>query len=66
MDVETRKKPLPGVPTIDVFRPPMSKFVFARLVRMVCIEDTKGLYWFGWNIPTSSSLLLVLPALHLQ
>ena len=26
----------------------------------------KGLYWFGWNVPTSSSLLLVLPAFGLQ
>ena len=26
----------------------------------------KGLYRFGWNVPTSSSLLLVLPALGLQ
>ena len=26
----------------------------------------KGLYWFGRNVSTSSSLLLVLPALGLQ
>ena len=25
----------------------------------------KDLYWFGWNVPTSSLLLLVLPALGL-
>ena len=41
VDVETRKKPLPGTPTVDVFRPPMSKFVFACLARMVCSEDTR-------------------------
>ena len=26
--------------TVGVFRPSMSKFVFARLARMVCSEDT--------------------------
>ena len=41
VDVETRKKPLPGAPTIGVFGPPMSKFVFARLARIVCSEDTR-------------------------
>ena len=41
VDVETRKKPLTGVPIVDVFGPPMSKFVFARLARMVCSEDTR-------------------------
>ena len=39
--IETRKKPLPGVPTIGVFGPPMSKFVFARLAWMVCSEDKR-------------------------
>ena len=41
VDVETRKKPLLGAPTVGVFRPPMSKFVFARLARMVCSEDKR-------------------------
>ena len=41
VDIETRKKPLPGTPTVGVFRPPMSKFVFVRLARMVCSEDTR-------------------------
>ena len=36
VDVETRKKPLPGVPTVGVFEPPMSKFISARLARIVC------------------------------
>ena len=29
--------------SVGVFRPPMSKFVFVRLARMVCSEDT-GVY----------------------
>ena len=41
MDVETCKKLLPGVPTVGVFGPPMSKFVFTRLARMVCSEDIR-------------------------
>ena len=41
VDVETRKKLLPGAPTIGVFGPPTSKFVFARLARIVCSEDTR-------------------------
>ena len=41
VDVETRKKPLPDVPTVSVFGPPASKFVFARLAQMVCSEDTR-------------------------
>ena len=41
MDVETHKKSLPGLPTISVFGPPMSKFVFVRLARMVTLEDTR-------------------------
>ena len=41
MDVETCKKPLPGVPTVGVFEPPTSEFVFARLARMVCSEDIR-------------------------
>ena len=41
VDVETRKKPLPGMPTVGVFGPPMSKFVFIHLARMVCLEDTR-------------------------
>ena len=41
VDVETRKKPLPGMPTVGVFGPPMSKFVFACLARMVCLEDIR-------------------------
>ena len=28
-----------------------------------CARRTQGLYWFGQNVPTSSLLLLVLPAL---
>ena len=35
VDVETHKKPLLGAPTVGVFGPPMSKFVFAHLARMV-------------------------------
>ena len=41
VDVETRKKPLPGAPTVSVFGPPTSKFVFTRLARMVCLEDIR-------------------------
>ena len=41
VDVMTRKKPQSGAPTVGVFRPPTSKFVFARLDRMACIEDTR-------------------------
>ena len=41
MDIEMRKKPLPGMPTVGVFGPSMSKFVFARLAWMVCSEDTR-------------------------
>ena len=41
VDVKIHKKLLPGVPTIGIFGPPMSKFVFARLVRMVCLEDIR-------------------------
>ena len=41
VDVETRKKPLPSAPTVGVFGPLMRKFVFARLARMVCSEDTR-------------------------
>ena len=41
VDVETRKKPLLGTPTVGVFGPPTSKFVFARLTRIVCSEDTR-------------------------
>ena len=41
VDVETCKRPLPGTPTVDVFEPPMSKFVFMRLAQMVCSKDTK-------------------------
>ena len=29
------------LPCVGVFGPPMSKFVFARLARMVCSEDTR-------------------------
>ena len=41
VDVEMRKKPLPGALTVGVFGPPMSKFIFARLARIVCSEDTR-------------------------
>ena len=41
VDVETCKSPLPGAPTVGVFGPPTSKFVFARLSWMVCSEDTR-------------------------
>ena len=50
---------------VGVFGPPMSKFVFARLARMVCSEDTRVYTGSGRNIPTSSSLLLVLLAVGL-
>ena len=49
---------------LGVFGPPTSKFVFARLARMVCLE-ARGLYWFGQKVPmSSSSLLLVLLTLE--
>ena len=41
VDVETRKKPLPGSPTVGVFGPPTSKFVFMSLARIVCSEDIR-------------------------
>ena len=41
VDIETRKKPLPGAPTVGVFGPPTSKFVFVHLARMVCLEDIR-------------------------
>ena len=41
VDVETRKKDLPGALTVGVFGPPTIKFVFARLARMVCSEDIR-------------------------
>ena len=41
VDVEMRKKPLPDVPTVSVFRPPMSKFIFVRLARLVCSDDAR-------------------------
>ena len=41
VDVKMCKMPLPGTPTIGVFRPSMSKFVFARLARMVSLENTR-------------------------
>ena len=41
VDVETRKKPLLGVPIVGVFGPPTSKFIFMRLAQMVCSEDTR-------------------------
>ena len=34
VDIETCKKPLIGAPTVGVFGPPTSKFVFVRLARM--------------------------------
>ena len=40
VDVETCKNALPGTPIVGVFRPSTSKFVFVRLARMVCSEDT--------------------------
>ena len=41
VDIEMRKKPLPSMPIVGVFGPLMSKFVFVRLARMVCSEDTR-------------------------
>ena len=41
VDVEMRKKPLLGAPTVSVFRPSMSKFVFVPLAQMVCSENTR-------------------------
>ena len=41
VDIEMRKKSLPGAPTVGVFGPPMSKLIFARLARMVCSKDTR-------------------------
>ena len=47
VDVETRKKPMLGAPTVGVFGPPTSKFVFARLARMVCSKDIRIYTGFG-------------------
>ena len=47
VDVETRKKPMLGTPTVGVFGPPTSKFVFARLARMVCSKDIRIYTGFG-------------------
>ena len=41
VDVEKHKKALPDVSTVGVFGPQTSKFIFARLARMVCSEDTR-------------------------
>ena len=40
VDIDTRRKPLPGAPTVGVFEPPTSKFIFVHLAWMVCSEDT--------------------------
>ena len=39
--------------------PPTSKFLILRIWLGWCAKRTRGLYWFGWNIPASSSLLLL-------
>ena len=41
VDIETRKKPQPSALIVGILEPPMSKFVFARLARMVCSENTR-------------------------
>ena len=40
-------------PCVGVFGPPTSKFVFARLARMVCSEDTRVYTSSGRNDPKS-------------
>jgi hypothetical protein len=42
VDDETCKRPLPGVPTVGVSKPPTSKFMSARLALMVRAEDTRN------------------------
>ena len=66
VDVETRKKPLSSTPTVGGFGPPMSKFVFARLARMVCSENTRVYTGSARTSLRPVRLLLVLPALDLQ
>ena len=39
--------------------PPTSKFLILRVWLGWCAKKTRGLYWFGQNVPTSSSLLLL-------
>jgi hypothetical protein len=42
---------------IGVLKTPASNpKCYARIVRMVCERDTKLLYWFGRNVPTSNWL----------
>ena len=51
VDVETRKKLLADAPTVGVFGPPTSKFVFTCLARMVCSEDTRVYTGLGGMSP---------------
>jgi hypothetical protein len=44
------------------FEPPMSEFVL-RVWPRWCARGHNDVYWFGQNVPTSSSRLLVLLAL---
>ena len=41
VDVETRKKPLSGAPTVSVLSYQLVNFKIAHLARMVCLEDTR-------------------------
>ena len=66
VDVETRKRPLPSTPTVGVFGPPMSKFVFTRLAQMVCSEDIRVYTGSGKMSLRPVRLLLMLLALGLQ
>ena len=38
---------------------PMSKFLILRVWVRWCAKRTRGLYWFEQNVPTSSSLMLL-------
>ena len=40
--------------------PPTSKFLILHVWPGWCAKRTQGLYWFGQNVPTSSSLLLLM------
>jgi hypothetical protein len=43
--------------SVGVLKTPASNpKCFTCPVRMVCEVDTRFLYWFGWNVPTSSGV----------
>ena len=51
------------LPKCWCFESPTSKFLDCASGSDGVLGRHKGLYWFGRNVPTSSSLLLVLPTL---